>query len=150
MPQRLCVCYNYAVGRHSVFATVTIMLWDTTASLRLLQLCCGTPQCLCHRYNNAVGHRRRLCHCDNRSKPLGFVSLHTCTNSKNVIPCSCHKRRHLTAMYTLLLYMYAPNTNCHPALGGGISYSTLLIQQKPPCCGAAFVVLVSSQRTTAS
>ncbi len=31
------------------------MLWDATVSLPPLQSCCGTPQCLCHRYNHAVG-----------------------------------------------------------------------------------------------
>ncbi len=41
-----------AVG---VFATVTIMLRAATVSLPLLQSCCGTPQCLCLRYNHAVG-----------------------------------------------------------------------------------------------
>ncbi len=101
-PQRLCHCCNQSVGRHSVFATVTISLWDATASLPLLQSVCGLPQRLCHCYNQSVGCRRRLCHRYYQSKHPGFVSLHTCTNSKNVIPCSCCKRSHPAACHGML------------------------------------------------
>ena len=86
-----------------VFATVTIILWNPTASLRPLQLCCEIPQCLCHRYNYTVKPSQRFCTRYNHTVEPSQCLCHPYTNPKTVIPDLDPEESHASPMF-----FYAP------------------------------------------